>query len=87
LITNVKHVAITEEKEFADLAPRNRILYWRGLPNHWHRDVGVAWAGSSSYTAWPGDFGDRISMGQKVAGNSSSMAARSFQKIKLKRAN
>jgi hypothetical protein len=67
---------IRKKKEFADLAPRNRILYWLGLPNHWHRDVGIAWPGSSSYTAWPGDFSERIPMGQKVADNSSAMAAR-----------
>jgi hypothetical protein len=78
---------ITEKKEFADLAPGNRILYWRGLPNHWHRDVGVAWTGSSSYTAWPGDFGERISMGQKVADNSSPMAARSVSTYQIKTAN
>jgi hypothetical protein len=58
------------------LAAVNRIFYWRGLPNHWHRDVGVAWTSSSSYTVWPGDFGDRISVGQKVALNRPSMAAR-----------
>ena len=78
--------AITPKKEFADLAASNCIFYWRGLPNHWHRDVGVAWTGASSHTAWPGDFGDRISMGQKVALNWPSMAARSVSKDQVKKA-
>ena len=85
MINNVKGVAIPAKKKFADLAAGNRIFYWRGLPNHWRRDVGVAWTGSSSYTAWPGDFGDRISMGQKVAVDRSSMAARSFPKNQIKK--
>jgi hypothetical protein len=86
LIPNVKVVAIPAKKKFADLAAGNRIFYWRGLPNHWHCDVGVAWTGSSSYTAWPGDFGDRISMGQKVPLNRPSMAARSVSKNQVEKA-
>ena len=78
-------MAIPAKKKFADLAASNRIFYWRGLPNHWHRNVGVAWTGSSSYTAWPGDFGDRISMGQKVALNRPSMAARSVPKDQVEK--
>jgi hypothetical protein len=86
LINNVKGVAIPAKKKFADLAAGNRIFYWRGLPNHWRRDVGVAWTGCSSYTAWLCHFGDRVSMGQKVALSSSSMAARSFSKTLIQTA-
>jgi hypothetical protein len=79
--------AIAKKTELADLAQTHRIFCRRALFNHGRRHVGVAWAGCPSYTAWPGHSGDRISMGQKMALNSSSMAARRFQKIKLKRPN
>ena len=68
------------------MAQANHILCGRGLFDHWRRDVGVAWAGCSFYTAWPSHFGSRIFMGQKVAVESSSMAARPFSKSQVEKA-
>ena len=67
------------------MAQTNRIFCRRALFNHGRRHVGVAWTGCPSYTAWPGHSGDRISMGQKVARNMPSMAARSFSKNQIEK--
>jgi len=67
------------------LAQTNRIFCRRVLSNHGRRHVGVAWTGCPSYTAWLGHSGDRISMGQKVARNMPSMAARSFSKNQIEK--
>jgi hypothetical protein len=60
------------------MAEVNSIFCRRTLFNPGRRDVGIAWTGPCSYTPWPGHSGNRISMGEKVALNSSSVAARSF---------
>jgi hypothetical protein len=68
------------------MAQANHIFCGRGLFDHRRRDVGVAWACPYSHTAWLGHSGDRVSMGQKVALNGSSMAARSFSKTLIQTA-
>ena len=45
------------------MAQVNHIFRRRPLFNPGRRDVGFAWTGSSSYTAWLGHTGDRVSMG------------------------
>ena len=68
------------------MAQVNHIFHRRALFNRGRRDVGTAWTGCSSYPAWLGHTGDRVSMGEKVAGNSSSMAARPFSKSQVEKA-
>jgi len=67
------------------MAQVNHIFRRRAVFNRGRRDVGTAWAGYCSYTAWLDHPGDRVSMGEKVARNSSSMAARPFSKSQVEK--
>jgi hypothetical protein len=84
LITNVTHTAIPPKKEFAALAPGRCVCPWWVLAHDWNRNVGSAGSRTGFYTSWPSHFSDRISMGQKVALDSSSMDARSFSEDQIK---
>jgi hypothetical protein len=80
-------MAIPPKKEFASLAPSHRVFRrWRHA-DYWTGDVGLAGTGHYFHTPWSSHSGDRISMGQNVAINNSSMAARSFSENKIKKAN
>src|SRR6516165_7001661 len=68
------------------MAEVNHIFHRRALFNRGRRDGGTAWTGCSSYPAWLGYTGDRVSMGQKVARNSSSMATWPFSKSQVEKA-
>jgi hypothetical protein len=84
LITHVTRLANPSKEEFATLAPGPRVFRrWRHSDG-WIRDVNPARSGDDFFTSWSGHLGDRISMGQKMALNSSSMAAGRFQKITMK---
>jgi len=67
------------------MAQINHIFRRGALFNSGCRNVGITWTGCSFYTAWLGHSGDRVSMGQKVALNGSSMAARSLSKNQIER--
>jgi hypothetical protein len=67
------------------MAQINHIFRRGALFNSGCRDVGITWTGCSFYTAWLGHSGDRVSMGQKMAGDSSSMAARPLSKNQVKK--
>jgi hypothetical protein len=86
LITNVKSAAIPTKKEFATLAPSRRFCRRRDHSDHWNSDVGCAGTRHYFYTAWSGHSGERISMGEKVALDSPSMAARPFSKSQIEKA-
>jgi hypothetical protein len=84
LIIHVTRLAIPSKKKFATLAQGDRVFRrWRHSDG-WTRDVDPARSGDDLSTSWYGHLGDRISMGQKMALNSSSMAAGRFQKITMK---
>jgi hypothetical protein len=68
------------------MAQVNHISRRRDLFNPGRRDVGIAWTGCCFYTAWLGHTGDRVSMGEKVAGNSPSVASRSISKNQVDKA-
>jgi hypothetical protein len=73
-----------KEKEFAGLAPGNRVFRRRRHPGHWNRHVGAAGTCHHFYPTWSGHFGNRISMGQEMAFISPAMDPPSFQKIRPK---
>jgi hypothetical protein len=69
------------------MAQVNHISRRRALFNPGGRDVGSAGTRNCFYTPWSSHLGDRISMGQKVALNSSSMVARPLSKNQVKEAD
>ena len=77
--------AIAPKKEFTNLAPGSRFFpRWR-YSHPWTHNAGPARTGHHFYTFGSSHSGERISMGQKVALNSSSMATSSLPKNQVEK--